>query len=127
MRSLEQTPPEWRGLYDDYSGQGHEKIRFTFADGSARGEGFDKDGEFVYWGTYGVDGSVLLTKVYNLAYAPVPKSMTYRGTWNGSWIGGIWNDDWYPDNRGPFEMWPIDEEMAIEQLTAEEPEALSAR
>ena len=128
MRSLEDTPSEWRGMYDDYSGHGHERLLFTFANGAAKGEGVDKDGEFVYLGVYHPDGEVVLTKVYTRPFVPVPKSMTYRGTWNGSWIGGRWQDDWHPtSNCGPFELWPVDEELAVETLTAEQPEALGAR
>jgi len=86
------------------------------AAGRISGHGNDCDGAFSYTGVYGDDNSVTLTKIYTAPIIYVPASMTYRGVWNGHYVAGIWHDDRDPSNRGPFELWPKDEEMEIEAI-----------
>lgn len=105
-KTLDRLSGPWSGLWFQQQSQGRESLDLIFQDGHAMGFGTDRDGEFQYSGTYDADGGVVLGKVYTRPSRPVPARMTYRGRWNGRRIEGRWNDDRYPDNAGPFRLWP---------------------
>lgn len=92
-----------------------------FADGRAKGKGSDPQGIFEYTGSYDdASGSVVLSKRYTAPNGPVPKLLWYVGNWDGEMIAGSWTFGEGFGESGPFEMWPIDEELSLGALLEEE-------
>lgn len=104
--SLDRLSGPWSGLWFQRQEQGRESLDLVFQDSHVLGIGTDRDGEFQYAGTYGPKDTVCLGKVYTRPNRGVPARMTYLGRWNGRSIQGRWSDDRYPDNAGPFRLWP---------------------
>ncbi len=96
----------WSGLWIQGHERGHESLDLVFQSGNLMGFGSDRDGAFQISGTYTPSGAVEFGKVYTQPTRPVPIRMTYRGEWNGRRLAGLGFDDAWPDNAGPFRMWP---------------------
>ena len=94
-----------------------------FAEGKVQGKGTDPQGVFEYTGSYDLaSGSVVLTKRYTAPLSAVPKLLWYVGNWDGELIAGRWTFGDGFGESGPFEMWPVEEEMTVEDLFQEEAE-----
>lgn len=90
----------------------------TIANGRVTGAGSDKDGDFSLIGTYGVDGTVSLTRRYTYTTEPTQSGVgipyLYQGKWDGAMVSGMWCTMIRPtDDGGPFEMWPGSEEEEL--------------
>lgn len=84
-------------------------MHLSIANGSISGMGTDRVGPFVLDGT--IDrylGRVLLVKKYG------SHSLTYKGSWNGSMLSGMWSGG--PWHNGTFEMWPEQDEMNVSDI-----------
>ena len=85
-------------------------FRLTFSGNDITGGGSDLNGGFSMRGTYDpANEKVTITKRY------WHTKVVYHGVWNGSFVSGhsIIGPAWVGE-RGIFEMWPEDEEEAIE-------------
>lgn len=89
------------------------RLTLSFVSDSVAGGGEDETGPFRMIGEI-VGDVVTIRKMY--AYWTV----TYVGLWNGIYLAGRWT---IPPGRGflqgIFEMWPADEEITVDELTAE--------
>jgi hypothetical protein len=82
------------------------------------GGGTDLSGKFSMVGTYDpTSNDVVLVKRYWHC------KVKYEGVWNGSFVAGtsIIGPAWLRE-RGSFEMWPEDEEQAVEEALQDQEE-----
>lgn len=96
----------WSGRWAQGREQGRERLDLIFLAGNLMGYGSDQDGAFQINGTYSPEGAADFGKVYTHPTRSVPARMTYRGQWNGRSLKGLWFDDAWFGNAGPFRMWP---------------------
>lgn len=121
MRALEECSGPWLGAWIQFGLRGHMRLRLTFSGGRLMGGGADRIGPFDVIGTYDADDTVAFIKSY-----PTHR-IRYRGKWDGSMIFGTWQiigGAWA--SEGPFEIWPENESIQIEELF-EEHESTQAR
>lgn len=123
MRTLEEASGQWQGRWyqpDDFrrggASTGDERAVIRFSAGVLEGRGQDQDGEFTFRGHYEAN-KVRFVKAYRDPDWYVAGRLVYEGVWNGTFIGGVWVDTASRANRGPFELWPVDENEGL-SLTA---------
>jgi hypothetical protein len=113
MRTLDELSGRWRGLSTQESERITETIFFRFNAGQIFGEGTDRDGDFRMVGSYDSQGNIFMVRIYHVCtYGPEHTGIPYeyRGNWDGDLIAGSWHVAHYPEEGGPFEMWPEREE-----------------
>jgi len=104
----------WRCRWSQERTVGVEHLTMEFFGGQIIGIGVDPQGEFQYTGNYDLgSGSVVLSKSYTRSTARVPYLLWYVGAWDGQIIAGSWTFGEEPGQSGPFEMWPLDEELSL--------------
>lgn len=124
---------EWTGQSIQDGFRIMERITLKFSGDSFTGFGTDSDGEFELVGEYDPDdGAVSIVRRYVIAPKnpdQVGHPFLYIGRWDGYQVSGRWMDSYHLGYGGPFEMWPQEEEVAIEQMMQieEEPVAQPSR
>lgn len=123
MGTLEIRSGEWRCRWTQEWHVGVEDLAMEFVDGKIAGLGTDPQGEFTYTGSYDlISGTVVLSKSYTKATARVPQLLWYIGNWDGQIIAGRWTFGEGIGQSGPFEMWPLDEEISLDAMETEDEE-----
>ena len=113
-RDIRDCSGPWKGTWvqRDVRGTMHG-FRLEFTGDLISGGGHDRSGTFAMSGK--VEGDhVVITKRY------WHTKVVYDGVWNGSFVAGtsIIGPKWVGE-RGSFEMWPEDEETALDATTTE--------
>lgn len=114
MRPLEDLSGPWAGWWMQDGTKGEMTLALEFADGRVRGHGRDPIGGFQISGMIR-GASVDLLKGYPL------ETVRYRGVWDGSVVSGEWRIGSRERTlTGPFELWPVGDELSMEGFMAEE-------
>ena len=114
MRPLEDLSGPWAGWWVQGEVKGQMSLTLHFSEGRIRGNGTDRDGGFQMSGLYNA-GGVDLLKGYALL------TVRYRGKWDGAVISGEWRIGSRERTlSGPFELWPVGDELSMELFMAEE-------
>lgn len=114
MRPLEDLSGPWAGWWIQGEVRGQETLSLEFAQGRIRGHGSDRDGTFQISGHFKSD-RVDLMKGYALL------TVRYQGRWDGATISGEWRIGTREATiSGPFEMWPLGDEMSLQEFMVEE-------
>lgn len=117
VRTLDSLSGPWRGWSIQDGRRITEALDLLFRDGHLSGTGSDADGDFVVEGEYFADGLVELIRRYTFCTAGpegVGIPYVYSGTWDGTLVSGRWWPLGHRAYGGPFEMWPPEEESAIQ-------------
>lgn len=111
MRDIRDCSGPWKGTWVQGNLRGTMRnFRLDFDRNEITGGGNDRHGSFTMRGSYDpATEGVKITKRY------WHTKVVYIGIWNGSFVSGhsIIGPAWVGE-RGIFEMWPEDEEEAIE-------------
>lgn len=114
MRPLEDLSGPWAGWWIQGEVKGQETLYLHFENGRIRGNGSDRDGGFQMSGYFKGD-QVHLMKGYALL------TVRYQGVWDGTVISGEWRiGSREATVSGPFEMWPLGDELSLALFMAEE-------
>ncbi len=120
MRDFNELSGAWAGWSIQFGIRIAESMQLTIQKGRITGSGTDKDGEFELVGAFiERKNEILITRTYTWTTEPTQSGVgipyEYVGTWDGSFVSGLWFPRWYPDaDGGPFEMWPGGEELKLE-------------
>ena len=122
MRDIRDCSGPWKGTWDQRAVRGTMAFSLLFVGDLVTGGGTDRDGPFTMTGE--VDGdAIFLVKSYPWL------DVRYDGRWNGSFVAGRSTIGPLAHGEfGSYEMWPEDEETAIESGASlqEAPLALGA-
>lgn len=129
MRELTRLSGLWTGQSVQEGFRLTEEITLKFSGDSFTGQGTDVDGVFELAGEYDPgDNAVSIVRTYIVATrnpGQVGYPFIYIGRWDGYQIHGRWMMSTHPAEGGTFEMWPQEEEVAIEKMMQEVEEPMA--